>query len=192
MNYSWWNYPEKVEPDYIDDIITRCDKVPKFEGRVGAVRSDNTDLNKSLRNSKIAFLDRYEHQDIFNLMQNLAVQANNEAYGFDINTLELAQFTTYKGKDKGKYDWHNDIAWVSPNNMYHRKVSIIIQLSDPSNYEGGEFEMEDANFSEQDKIDLAKKGSVITFPSFINHRVKPVTKGTRMSLVGWMLGPKFK
>jgi PKHD-type hydroxylase len=74
--------------------------------------------------------------------------------------------------------------------MYDRKISIIIQLTDPSEYEGGEFEM-DYQYEQPNKEDLKKKGTIIVFPSFIPHRVTELTKGTRKSLVAWVEGPKF-
>ena len=67
-----------------------------------------------------------------------------------------------------------------------------MQLSNPSEYEGGVFELTDADFTKQDKFNLKQKGSVLIFPSFIKHRVTPVTKGERKSLVGWIEGPSFR
>ena len=76
---------------------------------------------------------------------------------------------------------------------------MVLQLSDPSEYEGGQLELKESkkdknsvSISEQDQKDIMKKGSIIVFPSFFTHRVTPVTKGTRMSLVAWVSGPLFR
>jgi len=65
-------------------------------------------------------------------------------------------------------------------------------LSEPNDYKGGNFEIWNGDFSKQDKINIKKKGTVIVFPSFLEHRVTPVTKGKRMSLIGWIQGAKFR
>jgi PKHD-type hydroxylase len=70
-------------------------------------------------------------------------------------------------------------------------MSIVIQLTDPSEYEGGDFEI-DSQYPQLPKEEIREKGSVLVFPSFIPHRVTPVTKGVRRSLVSWIEGPKFR
>lgn len=187
MRYSWYSYPSKLSSGQIDDIVKVCLNKSLQDGEIKSTKRVNLDVRKS----KIAFLDRYEEKNIYDLIYDLGVTSNNQAFGFNINELETVQFTLYDSTDKGKYDWHIDTDWIS-DEMYHRKVSVIIQLSDPSDYEGGVFELDGANFSEQDKINNLQKGTVITIPSFIRHRVTPVTKGKRMSLIGWVLGAKFR
>ena len=89
----------------------------------------------------------------------------------------------------GKYDWHSDYG-VSPKRGVYRKLSMTIQLSDPSEYEGGELEIVD--YYNRTHIFPKEKGMFIVFDSRIPHRVCPVTNGTRMSLVGWANGPKLR
>tara|TARA_R110002167_G_scaffold291113_1_gene495926 strand:+ start:657 stop:1220 length:564 start_codon:yes stop_codon:yes gene_type:complete len=187
MKYSWYSYPSKLNSGQIDDIVKVCLGKSLHKGEI---RHTNT-VNLKVRKSSIAFLDRYEEKNIYDLIYDLGVNANNQAFGFDVSELETVQFTLYDSSDKDKYDWHIDTTWFS-DEMCHRKVSVIIQLSDPSDYEGGVFEVEGANFSKQDKINNLQKGTVIAIPSFIRHRVTPVTKGKRMSLIGWVLGAKFR
>ena len=94
------------------------------------------------------------------------------------------QLTTYLSENLGTYDWHQDY-----NADISRKLSIVVQLSNPSDYEGGELEI----LAHEPKISIQKKRGFITiFPSYTVHRVTPVTKGTRQSLVAWVSGPKFK
>jgi PKHD-type hydroxylase len=100
------------------------------------------------------------------------------------------QYTTYYGDAHGRYDWHCDTFWAN-STTYDRKISIVIQLSDSKDYEGGDFEI-DHRYPQFPKEAIRDKGSVLVFPSFINHRVTPVTSGTRKSLVAWIQGPKFR
>jgi PKHD-type hydroxylase len=100
------------------------------------------------------------------------------------------QFTEYYGAEEGggKYDWHVDIFWDNPM-PFDRKLSVTIQLSEPSDYEGGQFEF----FGMQSPgEEFRRRGSVLVFPSVFNHRVLPVTAGERLSLVTWVEGPKFR
>ena len=194
MKYTWLYYTSKVEEQIVDKIVEKSLKEDLIDGTINLVTEDSKNIvgvDKSIRNTKIAFLDRMKHPDIYNLIYNLGLEVNNKAYGFDLNNLETCQFTLYDSKNKGKYDWHIDTDWIS-DNCYHRKVSVVLQLSDPSEYEGGKLEIRNSGCTEQDKINMMQKGSVITFPSFMEHRVTPVTKGKRLSLIGWMLGAKFR
>ena len=75
--------------------------------------------------------------------------------------------------------------------MHDRKLSVTIQLSDSNDYEGGDFVF-DQEYQSPDPKALRKKGTILVFPSPIRHAVKPVTKGTRKSLVAWVEGPKWK
>jgi len=82
------------------------------------------------------------------------------------------------------YDFHEDSSKFE-NNM--RKLSLVISISNPDTYEGGDFEFFDGT-----RPDIKGQGSILVFPSFIKHRVTPVTKGTRYSLVNWFYGEQFK
>ena len=95
------------------------------------------------------------------------------------------QYTEYFGENNGHYSWHGDIG----PNVPHRKLSIVVQLSDPEDYEGGELELSAGSYL----VDGPKtKGTVIVFPSFVLHRVLPLTSGERRSLVSWVSGPRLK
>ena len=94
----------------------------------------------------------------------------------------------YENTDK--YDWHLDIG---KNETSVRKISAIIQLSDEQDYEGGDFEFSIANDEgDENYFGTRKKGSLILFPAFLGHRVRPITKGVRYSIVTWILGDAFK
>jgi PKHD-type hydroxylase len=116
------------------------------------------------------------------------IEAANQASGwnFILGSQSFTQIGRYKGSDNGHYDWHVDI--YPPKDGFQRKLSISILLSDPSDFEGGELQFKDY---EGEKV-LTKQGSIVVFPSFIEHRVAPVTKGVRCSAVAWVSGPAFR
>ena len=154
---------------------------------------------KKIRQSNVVWLD---DRWIYDILQSYVRTANENAnWNFYWDWSEKIQFTKYKLNQF--YDWHQD-AWdkpypksFGPNQAGKvRKLSIVITLVDGSEYEGGDLEM---NFRHKNKVDeikkiteIREKGSVIVFPSFIWHRVTPVTAGTRYSLVNWNLGFPFR
>ena len=104
---------------------------------------------------------------------------------YDINKINETKLLKYS--PGGKYDWHQDVLW---NRKLHRKFTYILQLTDKEEYEGGNFEFRDAN-----NIDMTysrDKGTIIIFPSILYHRITPIIKGHRRSIVGWVVGPQWK
>ena len=113
--------------------------------------------------------------------------ANDEMWQFDLTVLnDSIQYTVYDGTEKGFYDWHLDIG---PDELALRKVSLVVQLSDPTDYEGGELQIQRGKFLD---TPTKTKGSIILFPSYLLHRVTPVTSGIRKSLVLWAGGKSLK
>ncbi len=156
-----------------------------FEAAVLAEEKDNID---HIRQSQIKWL-RSVHQEshwIFMKFAQMAAEANAQMWGFDLTgMLEDLQYTVYPA-DSGHYTWHMDI---DRGRAAQRKISVTMQLSDPSEYEGGDLEL----FTSSDVMRAPKeKGTVILFPSYFMHRVTPVTKGTRKSLVLWISGPPYR
>ena len=131
---------------------------------------------------------------IFQRLNFVIESLNNQYYNFNLNGYESFQYTEYNAHEGGKYDFHMDSVMgpAIPNNMIEmRKLSLTLCLNEPGeDYEGGEFQI---NSSEEKFAETihTKKGKAILFPSFMLHRVAPVTKGKRKSLVVWVTGPKF-
>jgi PKHD-type hydroxylase len=98
------------------------------------------------------------------------------------------QYTEYHATNRGKYDWHHDVDWNNPSGL-DRKLSVTVQLSDPSEYEGGDFQFMEV---EQPSEEAKTKGTILMFPSYLQHRVTPVTDGVRKSLVLWFTGPRWQ
>jgi PKHD-type hydroxylase len=212
MNISnyYWYFTSAIPPKLCDDIIKYGLSQAETMARTGGC--DNRELTKKeikdikrKRNSDVVWLnDRWIYKEI----QPYVDQANkNAGWNFEWDWSESCQFTKYKLNQY--YDWHCD-SWDEPydrkdaNNPEHgkiRKLSMTCQLTDGSEYEGGELEFDFRNYDphmreEAKHLRQAKeilpKGSIIVFPSFVWHRVKPVTKGVRYSLVMWNLGYPFK
>ena len=154
-------------------------------------------IDESIRLSDVKWLG--DCRWIIDLMLPYIESANiNAKWGYDITGLGRLQLTKYK--EGGFYDWHRDglgdhtagLQYGDDPNKYVRKLSATVLLDD--GYEGGEFQFisHDRTSHVVSTPEFFRVGSVIVFPSFMNHRVTPVTKGTRHSLVSWFLGPPFK
>jgi PKHD-type hydroxylase len=114
------------------------------------------------------------------------LKANGNHFGFEgMQLTEPGQFTHYL--EGGFYEWHMDNDVQGKHQPPVRKISMTLLLSDPSTFEGGELE-----FMSKGKRAKLKQGQAIFFASWLQHRVKPVTKGERKSLVMWFGGPSFK
>lgn len=152
-----------------------------------ATIGDIDNIGDSYRKSKVCFIPKtYEFAELYLKIFNFIYGINNEKFKFNLTEISSRiQYTEYDESYQGHYDWHVD---VGLNIHSTRKLSIVIQLSDPLEYEGGELQINAGGpITTCDKT----KGTIITFPSFVLHRVTPVTKGTRRSLVLWISGPPF-
>ena len=141
------------------------------------------DTVENVRKTKLAWIP-YNNTTkwIYDKILDLAVEANNNMFHLDITTIrDLIQFGMYDSSFAGKYEEHIDIG---ENEFSQRKLSVCVQLSDPSDYEGGDLHIRK---NQTPKV----KGAVSVFPSFLEHRVETVTSGTRYSLVLWLYGPSF-
>ena len=165
-------------------------------------QKDIRDLKKK-RDSNIVWLnDPWIYRQIIPYVWEANEKAN---WNFDLELSEDCQFTKYKLNQY--YDWHCDSwnkAYNRPGKWDHgkiRKLSVTCQLNDGSEFKGGELQFDFRNY-EPDKRkrkiheinckEIYNKGSIVVFPSHVWHRVKPVTEGTRYSLVIWTLGKPFK
>jgi PKHD-type hydroxylase len=164
-------------------------KIPSEEPTVGGMDRDKT---KTFRRSRVRWI-REENPDftfLFDDYWKLLVRVNRDFFNFNVTYLPPIQFTEYYGSDNGEYKSHQDVFWIT-DTPRHRKVSVVTQLSPKSNYDGGEFVFDNLNEQPPQEV-IQKQGSVIAFPSFVYHSLRPVTRGVRFSLVGWFEGPKFQ
>lgn len=193
MLAMWQMFHGVIPEEWIDEFVGVVEKeIPVQEATTNY--GDEAEVNTTQRRSQIRWINlKYPHilKHIEPVLEIYMKSANRNAFNFDINYIDHFQFTTYRAEDKGFYDWHPDIFWETKNETTHRKLSITLQLSNSDEYEGGDFEFK-APVVQPDSNELRKKGSILIFPSFVEHRVTPVTKGVRKSLVGWYEGPKFR
>jgi PKHD-type hydroxylase len=145
------------------------------------------ETHNAVRRSQVVFLGmEQKYKWLYERVWAAAQQCNRLFFNVDISAVEgNIQFARYDSSDRGFYDWHTDFSGFRPL----RKISISIQLARPEDYEGGELELLFANQPEQ--LEKAR-GTFIAFPSFVLHRVTPVTRGTRWSLVAWILGNRWR
>jgi PKHD-type hydroxylase len=146
---------------------------------------------EKLRKSKVVWMDE---KWIYRELQPVIREVNtNAGWDFQWQITEPIQFTKYEGSKKQHYDWHTDSGTSPDSDGLIRKISASLVLVDSDEYEGGDFQICVANPNKNKiiNIQLKNKGTMIFFPSFVWHRVMPVTKGTRYSLVCWNKGLKF-
>lgn len=144
------------------------------------------DADARVRSSEVAWLSGNEAvQDI---LWKYVKAANENAFHCQVENICDIQFTEYHANKGGHYDWHIDVNWDG-DGFRDRKLSVTVQLSDPSEYEGGGFE-----FGECQTPDASSRlrGTVLVFPSYLQHRVLPIISGTRKSLVAWFEGPRWQ
>jgi PKHD-type hydroxylase len=186
MKALWQAWFDHLSDETCDQIVKEANKLPSQAGVIG----DNT-VNTDVRDAEIRWIprDNKEFKELWGTVDDYFEWANMNAFGVDTRFSEYMQFTTYNAQRKGHYTWHSDVFWES-NNVYDRKLSMVIQLSHPEEYVGGELELDVQNGPDPEL--LKKRGSIIVFPSFLHHRVLPVVSGKRNSLVIWKNGPSWR
>lgn len=162
-----------------ESILQLGKNQPKVAGSLGG----EDELNESTRRSVVTYLMLNDETAwLYDRLGQEIQQVNSQAYGFDINGIEAIQLASYEVGDH--YDWHTDLG---EGDNSTRKLSLSIQLSPSDAYEGGELE-----FMKMTDTGNKDQGSIIFFPSFLHHKVKPVTGGCRYSLVAWVHGDAFR
>ena len=174
-------------PKQCQMIIEAGRSEPKQEAYVGNKQGTKGGiLDTKTRTSHISWIPFKKMTDMYKDIERIMKQTNGNHFGFDGMTItEMAQYTEYpKG---GFYDWHidNDVNCLHEPPV--RKISMTCLLSPENEFEGGDLEL-----MAEDKIAKIKQGHAVFFASFIRHRVKPVIKGNRKSLVMWFGGTPFK
>jgi PKHD-type hydroxylase len=164
-----------------------CEKIIKISKESKLFKG--TTLRKSnIRNSNITWLYPGDNMEwVFDKATNVILNLNEKFFKFDLTgIMEGFQFTEYKSPS-GKHGKHVDRI----TGMQIRKLSIVIQLTNPNEYEGGELKLYDG-IDEEAVIMNKEQGTLIAFPSYVMHQVTPLTKGKRNSLVTWVTGNPFK
>lgn len=180
-----------LNDEEIQNMIEYFESKPLDEAVVGA--GNSTTILKTLRKSNVSFHypDTKNHW-IFDKIDFLIHQVNNQIYNFDLTGYDYLQYTTYD--KEGEYNFHvdtnMDIDQFNGNEPLPRKLSISILLNEPEvEFKGGNFKF--YYKSEPSELQLSK-GTAVIFPSYMLHGVNPILSGVRKSLVVWVQGPKFR
>lgn len=178
-NWAWRN--DLFTSEELDAILEIGKNIELHKASTfSPVQDDKT------RNSFVTFLFPNEYTNwIYMKLSAAIVDINDKFFRFDLTGMEQGlQFTRYSAPSE-HYDWHIDKGYMTAS----RKLSLSIQLTDPDNYKGGGLELQ---FGGKPVKIPRERGFTAFFPSYALHRVKPVTEGTRHSLVCWVSGPPFK
>jgi PKHD-type hydroxylase len=171
-------------PEQCQLIINAGRSEPVQDGQIGGGNAGVVDTKT--RTSHISWIPFNKMPEMYSTLEQIVNKTNNNHFGFDgIQITEQAQYTEYPAG--GFYDWHIDSDVVGMNEPPVRKISMTCLLSHESEFEGGGLEL-----MSDGKIARPKQGQAIFFASYIRHRVIPITKGVRKSLVMWFGGPSFK
>lgn len=128
-----------------------------------------------------------ESKWVYDATGKLVQEINSQTYQYDLTGFaENLYYLRYDGASKDFFNWHFDMGRQNPA---PRKLTMILQLSDPSEYEGGELELMGSHGT--DSVHK-EQGLIAIFPSYKLHRVTPVTAGVRRVLVGFVSGPNFR
>ncbi len=210
MSRSIYLYPKErtgVTYPYVfwDGLFTEeeLDKVKEYCHSLELVtgttvgKDGKMDENNDARKSDIAWANpNDESMWIFERLAWVTEKINDRFYEFNLNGFGSFQYTVYDGEKNQKYDYHMDtiLGTEKPVDMAEtRKLSMSLILSDPADYEGGEFYIQSGSPEQEKLLKMEQlKGRILAFPSFMIHGVAPVTKGIRESVVVWVEGPKFK
>lgn len=191
MMGEWCYFKSYFNRSICDEIIHEGLKLPAQEGALGNGQSAYG--NDSIRRSKVRFIQNgdWKFQHLFDSLWKTAIQANNDFFNIHITRLQFIQLAEYDESYQGEYKAHHDVFWMNGDPNYHRKLTCVIQLSDPATYEGGNLEFVDT-MTHPPVNEIREQGTAIFFPSMFMHRATPVTKGTRYSIAAWFEGPKWR
>jgi len=200
---AFYIFPNAIPKKECKTLLKYCLKHSDFED-ASVINSGFTDAGDDVDNEERSRKDHEMRKtavsfiiDKENMMNEIVWgfirQANAEFFNYSLEYFQAIQFARYK--DGGHYDWHQD---ASPQDLANegRKLSLTMSLTDDTKYDGGLLQFYNGGKVYEDKDhdvekDIKAVGSVIVFDSRDWHRVTPVTKGTRYSIVCWTVGPNF-
>lgn len=192
MRGEWAYYKSYFTPEQCNQILEDGLKLPVRDATLG-VSTSNLSVNKDYRRSQVRFIQKTntDFTWLFDAMWKMAIESNDMWFDFHISKMDYIQLAEYDSNYQGEYKDHHDVFWINNDSKYHRKLTAIVQLTDPNEYEGGNFEL--VNLNEYPNADeIKQQGTAFFFPSFLTHRATTVTKGKRYSLACWFDGPKWR
>lgn len=170
--------------DELDRLERYCDGLFLEKGGLGQLPRGQSDAAIRVTDTA-AIQGRQEIIWFFERLAAIVRTINDRSFRFDLRGMfEAPQFLVYRDNEGGHYDWHIDLGREAP-----RKLSLTIQLTEPTRYQGCELQF---NIGTQTVSTPNGRGTVVAFPSYMVHRVTPITSGVRKAIVAWITGPEFK
>ena len=180
--FAWWD--DGFTDEQLDWLQQKAREATQ-EAQVGG--GNGGKVNDKVRRSELSWLNKdTECAWVFEKLSHVAANLNADYFGFELTGFgEAIQLTNYHEARQGNYTWHQDFG----SSGISRKLSMVLQLSNPNEYEGGELQI---LTSGQPNTVRKKRGLITVFPAWTLHQVTPVVRGTRQTLVAWISGPAFK
>jgi PKHD-type hydroxylase len=180
--WVWWEgaFTEQ-ELNWLQDKAKHADQ----NAQVGNGKGGG-EVNPNTRRSQVSWLNNTSDTKwVFDKLADVAAKMNTTHFRFDLTGFgEALQLTNYDQSENGMYGWHQDYG-----GGVSRKLSMAVQLTDPSEYEGGNLQVMTSSNPQNVR---KQRGLIAIFPSYVLHQVTPVTQGSRQSLVAWVSGPAFR
>lgn len=181
--FAWW---EGAFTEQQLDWLQEQAKKAEQQAQAGGMKDE--EQLKKVRRSQVSWINKTPDTSwVFEQLAHVVSSLNAQFYRLDLTGFgEPLQLTNYDQSEHGMYGWHQDYGGrLSPS----RKLSIVLQLTDPSQYEGGNLQI----LTGGEPVNVRKqRGLIVAFPAYTLHQVTPVTSGSRQSLVAWVSGPAFK
>lgn len=181
---SYWSWISRLPKSVCENVVSSYYKEDaSIDAVVGATVGG--EVRPETRVTKVCWIPPEEH--ISSVLFNHVLLANHKAgWHLDVDYMESVQLAKYE--PGGHYTWHTDTNLMEKMEATQRKLSVVVLLSDPADYEGGGLEF----YRDSPTPVTNLQGSIYVFPSLVEHRVVPITKGVRYSLAGWCRGPAFR
>lgn len=184
MKYSWLTLNNVLNDGHCNRLLKTANKNGFFPAKLGNIENNPDYLDTDIRNCLTS--DIPIKQNLwFESTLTTALRQINSYFKFDLHGIMDLQVIQYDVDSYFKI--HNDV-YPKDTDM-QRKITFIMQLSDPDDYTGGELVMHIDSIPD---VMTKEKGSLIAFPSYILHEVTPILSGRRYSCIGWCFGPEFK
>ena len=170
-------------PSELDRLERDCDSLPLEQAQLTG--------STGIRSTQVAWVHRTaQTEELYLRMEAVVLEVNSKLFRFDLSGLTPMQYAVYRESEAGYFDWHNDYGrYRGDPTAEPRKITMSLQLSDGADYDGCDLEIRASH-----PLDVAprERGTLVAFRANALHRVTPITRGVRKSLVIWAAGPEFR
>lgn len=176
--------PDAFSPAECERLLAVVAEAPANDARLVGRQTDHNQ-----RRASLVWVEDLDEVDwVMDRIVTLVAEANRTVFDFSLTEFaESAQVASYDADVGGHFDWHSDIG--DGRLAGRRKLTMVVQLSDPASYEGGMLEIMPSGHV---IAASTARGAAVLFPSYLLHRVTPITRGQRQSLTIWAHGPAFR